>query len=70
MNRERFVGICRQFAGKMSEKWGDWTGDPLRAAAGRRMQAFARAQQRSGLAKEESARQLHDFLTRNRNWYM
>ena len=70
MNDERFVGICRQFAGKMNEKWGEWTGDPLRAAAGRRMQMFARAQQRSGLAKEESEREMNDFLTRNRDWYI
>ena len=69
MNGERFAGICRQFAGKMNETWGDLTGDPLRAAAGRRAQIFGKAQQRSGIAKEDSARQLRDFLNRNRNWH-
>ena len=69
MNGERFAGICRQFAGKMNETWGDLTGDPLRAAAGRRAQMFGKAQQRSGIAKEDSARQLRDFLNRNRNWH-
>ncbi len=69
MNGERFAGICRQFAGRMNETWGELTGDPLRAAAGRRSQMFGKAQQRSGIAKEDSERQLRDFLHRNRNWH-
>ena len=69
MNGEQFAGICRQFAGRLNEAWGELTGDPLRSAAGRRDQIFGKAQQRSGIAKEESARQLSDFLTRNRDWY-
>ncbi len=69
MNAERFAGICQQFAGRINEAWGDLTGKPLRAAAGRRAQTIGRARQRSGLAKEESARQMRDFLTRNRDWY-
>ena len=69
MNGEQLVGICRQLAGRMNETWGDLTGDPLRTAAGRRAQIFGKAQQRNGMAKEESARQLRDFLTRNRDWY-
>ena len=68
MNGEQIVGICRQFAGRMNETWGELTGDPLRAAAGRRAQIFGKSQQRSGIAKEESLRQLRDFLQRNRNW--
>ena len=70
MNGERFVGICRQFAGRMNESWGELTDDSLRAAAGRRAQIFGKAQQRSAIAKEESTRQLRDFLHRNRNWYV
>ena len=69
MNGERFAGICLQFAGRMNETWGELTGDPLRAATGRRAQIFGKAQQRSGIAKEDSARQLRDFLIRNRDWY-
>ena len=69
MNGERFAGICRQFAGRMNETWGELAGDSLRAAAGRRAQIMGKAQQRSGIANEESARQLSDFLTRNRDWY-
>ncbi len=69
MNKERFAGICRQFAGNLNESWGELTGDPLRAAAGRRGQAVGRAQQRSGLTREQSEREMDDFLTRNRDWY-
>ena len=69
MNGERFVGMCRQLAGRMNETWGELTGDPSRAAAGKRAQIFGKAQQRSGIAKEESERQLRDFLQRNRNWH-
>jgi len=69
MNAERFAGICQQFAGKMNQTWGELAGDPTRVAAGRRAQIFGKAQQRSGIAKEDSARQLREFLARNRNWY-
>ena len=68
MNAERLVGICRQIAGRMNETWGELSGDPLRAAAGKRAQVFGRVQERSGIAREESARQLRDFLHRNRRW--
>ncbi len=70
MNTERYAGICRQFAGRISETWGELTGDPLRAAAGRRAQIYGKAQQRSAIAKERSNLQLKDFLHRNRNWYV
>ena len=66
MNGEQVAGICRQVAGRMNELWGDLTGDPLRAAEGRRRQIVGKTQQRSGIAHEEAARQLRDFLHRNR----
>ena len=69
MNVEQCAGMWRQFAGRLNETWGELTGDPLRAAAGRRAQISGRAQQRSGLAKEISERELNDFLIRNRDWY-
>jgi uncharacterized protein YjbJ (UPF0337 family) len=69
MNGERFEGICRQFAGKINESWGELTGDPLRAAAGKRAQIYAKAQQRRGIAHEESRRQLKEFFHRNRHWH-
>ena len=68
MNSERWAGICRQFAARMNETWGDLTGDPRRVAAARLVQIIAKNQQRSAIASEESARQMRDFLYRNRNW--
>jgi uncharacterized protein YjbJ (UPF0337 family) len=69
MNGERLAGICRQFAGRMNAAWGELTGDPVRAAAGRRGQIVGKTQQRSGIARQQSARQLREFLHRNRNWH-
>jgi len=70
MNAQRFEGICRQFAGMLTQAWGELSGDSLRADAGRRDRIFGKTQERSGIAIEESARQLKDFLQRNRNWHI
>lgn len=69
MNYERFAGICKETMGRMNEAWGELTGDPQRAADGRRAQIAGAAQKRKGHSREESARQLRDFLQRNRNWH-
>ena len=68
MNREQFAGICRQFSGKINEAWGELAGNPQRATAGRQSQIAGKTQQRNGLSNEESARQLREFLHRNRKW--
>jgi uncharacterized protein YjbJ (UPF0337 family) len=68
MNRDRIQGICRQFGGKLKEHWGTLTDDPLAAAAGRRDRLAGRIQEQRGISKQEAARQLEDFMSRNRNW--
>ena len=68
MNQDRFEGNWRQFGGKVKEQWGRLTNDPQRESAGRRDQLAGGIQERYGVAKEEAARQLKDFLDRNRNW--
>lgn len=68
MNRDRIEGNLRQFGGKVKEQWGRFTGDPLCELAGRRDQIAGRIQERYGRSKEEAARQLRDFLHRNRDW--
>lgn len=68
MNRDRFEGSRKQFIGKVKERWGKLTSDPQRELAGRREQIAGRMQARYGIAKEEAARQLREFLHRNRNW--
>ena len=69
MNRDRFIGICRQIAGSMSEAWGECFHDRLRATAGRRDQVLAKAQQAGEIAREQAAHQLKNFHHQNRNWY-
>ena len=68
MNGEQFAGIYQQFAGSLNETWGKLTGDALRESAGKRARIIGKAQQCNGIEKEESARQMRDFLNRNRNW--
>ena len=68
MNQDRFAGICKQFSGKVKEHWGKRTNNPLVVTAGTRDQLAGRIQERYGVAKEKAARQLNDFLDRNRNW--
>ena len=68
MNRDRIVGNWKQFRGKWQEVWGSLTNDPQREFAGRRDQIAGRIQERYGISKEQAARQLKEFLDRNRNW--
>lgn len=68
MNQDRLAGIWKQFSGKVKERWGELTGDPLVVTAGSRDQLAGRIQERYGDSKERAARQLKDFLDRNRNW--
>jgi uncharacterized protein YjbJ (UPF0337 family) len=68
MNQDRFAGICKQFRGKVKERWGELANNTLLVTAGTRDQLAGRVQERYGVAKEEAARQLKDFRDRNRNW--
>jgi uncharacterized protein YjbJ (UPF0337 family) len=68
MNRDRFEGSWKQFAGRVKEQLGKLTSDPQREFAGRRDRLAGRIQERYGISKEEAARQLRDFLDRNRDW--
>ena len=68
MNRDRLAGSWKQFSGNVKEQWGRFTHDPRCESAGRRDQLAGRVQERYGISKEKAARQLKDFLVRNRNW--
>ncbi len=68
MNRDRLEGNWKQFGGKVKERWGRLTHDPQCESAGRRDQVAGIVQERYGISIEEAARQLQDFLDRNRNW--
>jgi len=69
MNRDQVEGRMKQVAGKVKERWGILARDPFVADAGIREQFVGRIQERRGNSHEESARQLRDFMRRNRNWY-
>lgn len=69
MNRDRMEGKWRQVTGQVKEYWGMLTGDPPVAVAGRRKQLAGRIQERRGISKQQAARQLRDFMCRNRDWY-
>ena len=68
MNRDRLAGVCAQFKGRLKEHWGILRVDPLIAAAGTRDRLAGRIQEQRAFAKEETERELKEFLTRNRNW--
>ena len=68
MNQARFAGILKQFKGTMTERWGKLTNNAVLATTGARDYRAGRIQEQYGISKEEAARQLKDFLDRNRNW--
>ena len=68
MNRERLHGSWMQFKGKLKERWGTLSGDPLAVAAGTRDRSAGRIEKQRGIAKQQAERQLDDFMSRNRNW--
>lgn len=70
MNRDQVEGGWMQVTGKVKEHWGNLTGDPSVAAAGRRAQWAGKVRERRGISKQQSARQLKEFMQRNRNWYL
>ena len=68
MNRDRFEGIWQQFSGKVKEGWCRLTDDVPGVSAGKRDQRAGKMQERYGISKETVARQLKEFLIRNRDW--
>jgi uncharacterized protein YjbJ (UPF0337 family) len=68
MNHYRFGGICRQLGGKVKVHWGVITHRPAMVLAGKNDQLEGRNQERYGISKEQSERQLKEFLDRNSDW--
>ena len=69
MNRDRFQGGWQQFTGKAKERWGAVTRNPLLAAEGSRQRLAGEVLEQRGISAQQSARQLEDFLNRNRHWH-
>ena len=68
MNRDRVEGNWKQFSGSVRAQWGRLTGDESGVNAGKRNRLAGSIQELQGLSKEESERQLKEFLYRNRDW--
>lgn len=68
MNWDRVAGICRQFKGRMGERWASVSGNPRIASAGTRDRLAGEAQVRRGIVRETSERELSEFYARNRDW--
>ena len=68
MNRDRIEGTMKQLSGSIRERWGMFTSDKLTVIAGRCEHLMGLAQARRGIEKEQAARQLREFLDRNRGW--
>lgn len=69
MNRDRFEGSLKQVSGIVKEKWGKYVKDAQCEVDGQRDQRAGKSQVLYGISKEQAARQLKDFLDRNRDWH-
>ena len=69
MNQDRFEGIRMRLGGTLKEQWGRLTGDSRVVASGKSDRFAGRILEQRGLSAQESARQLNEFMRRNRNWW-
>ena len=68
MNRDRLAGNWKRCGGLLREQWGRLSGDQSAVDAGKRDQLAGKVQVRHGVSKDETERQVRDFMYRNRNW--
>lgn len=68
MNQERMTGIWMRARGEAKVAWGTLTSNELAVAAGIRDRRAGQNRTRLGISKEKAARQLKEFLDRNRHW--
>jgi uncharacterized protein YjbJ (UPF0337 family) len=61
MNSDQIKGNWKQFVGKAKEKWGKLTDNDWQVVEGKRDQLVGRIQERYGIAREETERQVADF---------
>lgn len=69
MNHDRLQGVCMQLRGRIKESWGALADDPYRVAEGVRERLDGRIREQRGIAQQEAARQLREFMNRNRRWW-
>lgn len=62
MNKDILEGKWMQLRGVVREKWGDLTDDELDQIAGRRDRLAGLLQEKYGYTRDETERQIDDFL--------
>jgi len=65
MNNDRLQGTWNQICGRLGAWLGDLLDNPRRIDANLQRQRLGRAQARRGLAFEQAARELDEFLKRH-----
>jgi len=61
MNWEQVQGKWKQYSGRVREKWGKLTDDDLAQINGQRDQLIGKLQERYGIAKEATEKQIEEF---------
>ena len=62
MNWDQLEGKWKQIKGELHEKWGKLTDDDIDQIAGRRTAFIGRVQERYGIAQEEAARRVDEYV--------
>ena len=68
MNTERFTSLCQQLWARINGTFGDLSADRMRTVVSRRALINGKARLRTAMARKNSARQMKEFIHRNRNW--
>ncbi len=66
MNWDRIEGNWKQFKGTVKQQWGKLTDDQLEVIGGKRDQLAGRIQETYGISKDETDRQLAEWLSRQK----
>ena len=66
MNKDQADGNCKQFKGKVKEKWGKLTDDDLTVVEGKRDQLVGKIQERYGYQKDQAEKELKEWETSNK----
>lgn len=66
MNLDRIEGNWKQFVGNVQEQWGRLTSDHLTVLAGKRDRLSGKIQERYGISRDESRKQLAQWHKRMR----
>lgn len=62
MNSDEFQGKWNQIKGKVREKFGKLTDDDIQVIAGKKDQLLGKLQQRYGISREQSQKELDAWL--------